>query len=125
MKINYGINRRCGVPGDRKRMKHKNGHLNMEGDWENQTFHGQIRQEIQQRHPGWSITGYAVAPEEVTNQRLNKVREYADLLWSAATDGKDDPQADELVTSIYRRISQDLTAILIGRFPGSFRENSL
>lgn len=61
MRINYGINRNTPVPGKKTLLRHKNGHLEMDGDWNNHTFHGQIRQRIQAKHPGWSITGYAYA----------------------------------------------------------------
>lgn len=65
MKINYGIHRRSDKPGARRRLEHRNHQLEMDGDWNRQTFHGQIKQRIHRKHPGWSITGYAIAPEEL------------------------------------------------------------
>ena len=65
MKINYGINRRTPRPGNKKRLEHRNGQIEIDGDWNSSTFHGQLRQRIIGAHPGWSITGYAIAPEEL------------------------------------------------------------
>jgi len=38
----------------------------MEGDWNSLQFHDTIRSAIKKKHPNWSITGYAIAPEELT-----------------------------------------------------------
>lgn len=60
MTINYGVNRRLPAVGKRRRrIEHKNGRLEVEGNWADPTFHESIRTAILQRHKGWSITGYA------------------------------------------------------------------
>ena len=55
MIINYGINRK--EKGGK--IYHRNGKLELEGDWESSEFHGKIRRTIATMHPGWVLTGYA------------------------------------------------------------------
>jgi hypothetical protein len=66
VKINYGINRRRPQPLKRSRIEHKCGSLEMDGDWNCGDFHKRIRHAIYQAHPGWSITGYALASKPIS-----------------------------------------------------------
>lgn len=61
MKISYGINRR--IPGSKRRrdIEHRNGSLEARGDWGDDAFHRRIIKRIQQKHPGWLVTGFCRA----------------------------------------------------------------
>lgn len=59
MRINYGINRPTREPHKRRRIEHQNHHLDIEGDWDDPDFHTRLRSLVRDKHPGWSLTGYA------------------------------------------------------------------
>lgn len=61
MIINYGINRRR--PGSKRKrdIECKNETLEIDGiDFDDNEVHKRIRAEIRGKHPGWSLTGYAL-----------------------------------------------------------------
>lgn len=65
MKINYSI---CiKVPAIKKGRKHTYEYTNgsIEGDfnWDSDEDHAKIRQIIRDKHPGYSIQGYCIAPD--------------------------------------------------------------
>lgn len=57
LRINYGINRRNG-----RKIEHANGKMRVKGNWGDEATHAKIRRLIARRNPGWSITGWCIAP---------------------------------------------------------------
>lgn len=70
MKINYGINRRM---QGKKGIEHPNHVLIMPdyAIWEASDTQAQIKKMIIEKHPGWNITGYALAEEDGNDRELN------------------------------------------------------
>ena len=59
--LRYGINRRR--PGSRRKtnLQHENHTIELEGiDFFAAGAHGEIIKSIQEKHPGWAVTGYAL-----------------------------------------------------------------
>lgn len=55
--INYGINHR--LYG--RHFSHRNGTMRIKGDWSSDSTQQKIKRIIIKRHPGWNITGWALA----------------------------------------------------------------
>lgn len=64
MKIRYGINK----IGKRGKIMHENHMLSFtnlrDSDWDKESTHMRIRNEIRLTHPGWQITGYTLIREQ-------------------------------------------------------------
>ncbi len=57
IRVNYGINQR----GRGNYFSHENGKMRINGAWADDATHEKIKRIIRSRHPGWNITGWALA----------------------------------------------------------------
>jgi hypothetical protein len=69
LRVNYGISRRKG-----KGIEHSQGKIRIKGNWELDDTHDKIKRIIFKRHPGWLITGYAIAPSNAKAQGAERAQ---------------------------------------------------
>lgn len=85
MQINYGINRKKAKGG----IEHQNHKMVLpQLDWEDDSTQKQIMSQIREKHPGWSVTGYARV--ETCDYQAGTWQCRGDgYLWDADSDGYD------------------------------------
>ncbi len=80
LKITYGIKRPRPDNKFGHNVEHKNGQLEIDGEWETEATRKAIITEIKKKHPGWTITGFSCWTDEGIIPKENIYRLRAECL---------------------------------------------